>query len=412
MQLKAILLSAATLAANVALILLLTGTAEGLSNPACQDVGQHNSLITITPVYTGSPETLDRIRISWDTNPQGTHGFALHRAEADGETLERYQAGYWSSGYVGEITTETTDHSPEGRADYWYQIAWIAAGWEAGADTILACSNIASATGEWKDEAPTATPPPTATPVPPPTATPVPTSTQVAELTPAEEDRDDDSDDGGDRPSQPTPAPQPTATAVPLPTVTPVPLPTATPVPAPTATARPAPTPSGDANSDKNGDKNGGPKEEDLEVSTTAQPNLQPVPTATVVPTPTPTKTPAPPVFVLLPAPPPTRSPGNLPVPLSAPTTVPQELEPTPTPTPIPTAPPPQVEPQPPQLLQPQLEPTKPKLPFIGEALPRLRSALEALAATPRQRTTLVVALAVTLLFAGAVFIHLLLRRR
>ena len=82
---------------------------------------------------------------------------------------------------------------------------------------------------------------------------------------------------------------------------------------------------------------------------------------------------------------------------------------------PTPTAPPPQVEPQPPPLQQPQLEPNKPErpsLPFIGEALPRLRSTLEALASTPRQRTTLVVALAVTLLFAGAVFIHLLLRRR
>ena len=63
MQLKATLLSAATLAANAALILLLTDTAEGLSNQACQDIGQHRSPITVTPVYTGNPETLGHIRI-------------------------------------------------------------------------------------------------------------------------------------------------------------------------------------------------------------------------------------------------------------------------------------------------------------------------------------------------------------
>ena len=72
MQLKAILLIAAALAANAALILLLTGMAEGLSNQVCQGVSQHRSPITVTPVYTGNPETLEHIRISWDTNPQGT----------------------------------------------------------------------------------------------------------------------------------------------------------------------------------------------------------------------------------------------------------------------------------------------------------------------------------------------------
>ena len=368
MQLKATLLTAA------ALILLMTGTAEGLSNQACQGVSQHSSPITVTPVYTGNPETLEHIRISWDTNPQGTRGYALHRAEADGETLERYQASYYRSGYEGEITLETADYSPDGRADYWYQIAWIAAGWEGGEDTILACSNIANAPEE--ERAP-------ATPTPTPTATPVPTSTNMPEPTPTQEDGDD-SGDQPIQPSQPTPAPQPTATAVPPPTTTPVPMPTTTPFPAPTATARPAPTPSGDANSDNNGDneKNGGSKEEDLKVSTTAQPTPKPGPTPTPRPKLEPTQVPLPTIVL-----------SSMPEPVTV--ILPSELTPTPLPKP-------KVEPQPTPVQQPQLEPTRPErpsLPFIGEAL-------------PRQRTTLVVALAIALLFAGAVFIHLILRRR
>ena len=68
MQLKATLLTAA------ALILLMTGTAEGLSNQACQGVSQHSSPITVTPVYTGNPETLEHIRIRLGHQPPGNPG--------------------------------------------------------------------------------------------------------------------------------------------------------------------------------------------------------------------------------------------------------------------------------------------------------------------------------------------------
>lgn len=51
-------------------------------------------------------------------------------------------------------------------------------------------------------------------------------------------------------------------------------------------------------------------------------------------------------------------------------------------------------------------------MPIIGEALPRIRGALDAVASTPRERITLVLALGLALLIALGVFIYLLVRRR
>ena len=59
-----------------------------------------------------------------------------------------------------------------------------------------------------------------------------------------------------------------------------------------------------------------------------------------------------------------------------------------------------------------RIQPERPALPIIGDALPRLRNTLDAIASNPRERITLVLALGLAMLIALGVFIYLLLRRR
>ena len=241
----------------------------------------------------------------------------------------------------------------------------------------------------------------TRSPLPTPTPTPTPAPTEPP-------DPSDDEDPAA------APTIEPTAEATPEPT--PQVIPTQIPAPTPKPIQNPEPTPDERNNRDREPTPTvATATPEPLDSQRDDVPGVVPqqeAPTATPQPAPTPT-------------PRPTLEPTRVPLPtivlssMTAPATVilPSEFTPTPTPTPTPppTALPPEVEPQPPQLLQPQLEPTRPErpsLPLIGDALPRLRSTLEATWATTRQRTTLVLAMATALLFAGAVFGYLLLRRR
>ena len=72
--------------------------------------------------------------------------------------------------------------------------------------------------------------------------------------------------------------------------------------------------------------------------------------------------------------------------------------QPTPTPTASPTP-------------EPGLFPF-PAVPVLGDAVPRIRDALTGAVTGPRQRTTLVIVLGITLVAAAGLFAYLLLRRR
>ena len=63
-----------------------------------------------------------------------------------------------------------------------------------------------------------------------------------------------------------------------------------------------------------------------------------------------------------------------------------------------------------PQTTAPHLE--RPGIPVIGDAARRIKNILEGMAATPRERMTLIVILAVVGVFAIAVSVYLFLRRR
>ena len=205
----------------------------------------------------------------------------------------------------------------------------------------------------------TATHTPTPTPkddTPTPTPTHTGTPTQTPTITPTVEPEPTPT---------PTEEPQPTNTPVPppVPTATPTPTPTAT----PTATATPAPTPTVTPTATAT-----------PTPTATATPRLTPTPTATATLTPTPTAT-----ATLTPTP-----------------TATATLTPTPRPTPTSTP-----EPEP-GLLQ-SLD-----IPLIGDAVPRIRDALTGVVSNPRQRTTLIVILAITSVLAIGAFAYLVLRRR
>ena len=53
-----------------------------------------------------------------------------------------------------------------------------------------------------------------------------------------------------------------------------------------------------------------------------------------------------------------------------------------------------------------------PAVPVLGDAVPRIRDALTGVVTGPRQRTTLVIVLGITLVAAAGVFAYLLLRGR
>ena len=218
-----------------------------------------------------------------------------------------------------------------------------------------------------EDDTPTPTPTPEDdTPTPTPTHTGTPTQTPT--ITPTVEPEPTPT---------PTEEPQPTNTPVPppVPTATPTPTPTAT----PTATATPAPTPT---------------------VTPMATATATPTPTATATPRPTPTPTatatltPTPTATATL-TPTPTATATLTPTPAATATL-------TPTPRPTPTSTP---EPEP-GLLQ-SLD-----IPLIGDAVPRIRDALTGVVSNPRQRTTLIVILAITSVLAIGAFAYLVLRRR
>jgi hypothetical protein len=54
----------------------------------------------------------------------------------------------------------------------------------------------------------------------------------------------------------------------------------------------------------------------------------------------------------------------------------------------------------------------RPAIPIVGDAIPRIRNALVGIAATPRQRITLIIILGITSLIAVSTFLYLALRRR
>jgi hypothetical protein len=54
----------------------------------------------------------------------------------------------------------------------------------------------------------------------------------------------------------------------------------------------------------------------------------------------------------------------------------------------------------------------RPGIPVIGDAARRIKDTLDGIAATPRQRITLIVILALVSVLAIAAFVYLLLRRR
>ena len=210
-----------------------------------------------------------------------------------------------------------------------------------------------------EDDTPTPTPTPEDdTPTPTPTHTGTPTQTPT--VTPTVE-----------------PEPTPTPTEEPQPTNTPVPppVPTATPTPTPTATATPAPTPT---------------------ATPTATATATPTPTATATATPRPTPTPtATATLTPTPTPTPTATATLTPTPTATAT-----LTPTPRPTPTST-------PEPEPGLLPSLD-----IPLISDAVPRIRDALTGVVSNPRQRTTMIVILAITSVLAIGAFAYLVLRRR
>lgn len=59
-----------------------------------------------------------------------------------------------------------------------------------------------------------------------------------------------------------------------------------------------------------------------------------------------------------------------------------------------------------------QEELERPAIPIIGDAIPRVRGALENITATPRQRITLILILIGVGLLAIIIFAYLILRRR
>ena len=219
----------------------------------------------------------------------------------------------------------------------------------------------------------------------------------------------------GSQPVEPPPA-MPTVVPPPTPGPTATPIPTAIPTPTlPPPTAPPPTIPVPDATPDavKASDKplESGDKGKDVARSgvgptatPTPTPTVPPAPTSTPVPTPTPTPdptdTPAPASTV-----PPTPAPTATPTPLPTLTATP-----VPTPTPIVAATPTPPIDTGPQTAPPDLE--RPGIPVIGDAARRIKDTLDGIAATPRQRITLIVILALVSVLAIAAFVYLLLRRR
>ena len=221
----------------------------------------------------------------------------------------------------------------------------------------------------------------------------------------------------------------PTSTPTPTPTMTPSPTPTATATPTPVPTNTPTPTPTPDNRDrrfsvvgevDSSTTKSDGPVEWEGKAfdPSVGTPTITPTPTVTPSPTPTPTATPTPtPSPTPTPTPTPTATPTLTPSPTPQPTPdllataqagVGAAATPTPTPTSTPTPTPlPAAAPAPPP---PSLE--EPGLPVIGNAIPRVRNALDQAAAAGRDRWPLVILLVIVLIVAGLVFVYLILRRR
>ena len=292
-------------------------------------------------------------------------------------------------------------------------------------------------------DTPTATPTATATPTPTATATPTPTPTPTETV----EEEEGGGGGGGNDPVDP-------------PTDTPTPTPTAPP------TATPTPTPTETVEEEEGGDsvvhESGGSSGTYVKVepptarpTSTATPTMTRTPTATATPTPTPTPTATPtPTPTATPTPMPTATPTPTPVPTATPTMTPTPTATprhtdghanthsyadcdshatpvptaTPTHTPLPTAtatptptatatPTPTVTPSPTPLLLAVPTPTPPSVddrgvPIIGNAVSRVRDALDQVAAASRDRLPLLILLIIALIGAGLTFMYLILRRR
>lgn len=242
---------------------------------------------------------------------------------------------------------------------------------------------------------PTPTPTPTATPTPTPTATPTLEPTATPTPTP---DTEDDGPSGTEQPTKEPPTQEPTAAPTQAPTTAPTQAPTAVPTTAPTA----APTQD--------------PTRESIPQTSTAEradqssnddPTATPRPKPTEQNTPTPTKPPTA-------TPPPPPSPTIIILPTIQPLFG--------TPTPIPTLPAignnlkAQSE-TPPQQQETELQGQQSRtpslnIPIIGDAIPRVRQAVNTIIDTPRKRITLILILAITLITAATAFGYLITRRR
>ena len=243
-------------------------------------------------------------------------------------------------------------------------------------------------------------PPPPSTPTPTPTPEPEPTPEPTPEPEPTPGPSRDEP-----REPEPTKAPVPTAVPKPVPTLAPTAVPTQEPtaVPTPEPTIEPtqeiAPTEAPELGSTET------PREQapTAMARTTQTPGAGSeviVPTATPTPAPTVTAGVRPtPLFsrVIIPTPRPTESPR--------PTTgiaASMLLDITPTPPSDFGA----ISPVVPSTLE------RPAIPIVGDAIPRIRNALVGIAATPRQRITLIIILGITSLIAVSTFLYLALRRR
>ena len=221
------------------------------------------------------------------------------------------------------------------------------------------------------------------------------------------ESNDDTGSDASNDPSGEPVEPPPT-----MPTVVPIPTPSPTSTPIPTMTPMPTLPPPTIAVPEAKPDIVKASDDKDKNVAGSGVgPTATPTPTPTVPPTPTST-----PVSTPTPTPEPTDTPVPTPIVLPTPssTATPTPL-PTPSPTPVPTptpivvvtpTPPVDTVPQP---AAPDLE--RPGIPVIGDAASRIKNTLEGIAATPRERMTLIVILAVVSVLSIGVSVYLFLRR-
>ncbi len=394
------------------------------------------------------------VKVCWQSNPSDMRGIAMYRGTNENNIVSK-GSGHYGKGYSADLipTCEIDRSAPAGQR-FCYRIELLGCYEDdpnvcsdAERDRVLVRTNIACATSEDTSDRIDPPPPPptsTSTPTHTPTSSPTPTPspTPIPPLAPP--------------PPSPTDTPEPTSTRTPRPTLTPTATPTQTPITTPTPTQAPTatvvrvPSPTRIPDGvDGNGSGSGGrgsslPTATPTDTRTpTATPTdtptsaNTPTPTATFTPspthtatatyTPTPTATATPthtsiatstasPTQTSTPSSTPTATATDTPSPTATPTPEPTL---TPTPTPVPDTPTPIPTPAPPPTpivlptpitIAPTIE--APEITGIRNAVPRIRNALTGIAAAGRDRSTLIIILAIVGALALAAFGYLVLRRR